>query len=263
MRNAWAIGLYSYSTPYPGGEGFKEFYDSVSRIFGLIGVNPTYFAADGDGYNGHLTKCGSQTHSKALRTEFSGVNAVSLVANPVESDEPGYDSYASASLGFVEESGETLLCFYMEEKFMRFGGESFERVLFSLAAMRYWDFGYALCQPVEKKPEFHVLGLDSGELCEEELKELTAWYASFPEERVRKLRDIYPYIVLNGAQLAARISSSQTVEDIAMLDGRTILTKIENTSLWLWKIKPDAVGDIRHKMAESGVLISCGPRAKL
>ena len=256
MPNSWAIGLYSYSAPHPEAQGFNRFYETVLTIFETAGITPTYFAAEGVGYNGDLTKFGGRTQAKALKTGFAGINVISLMANPVESDEPGYDNFASASLGHVEETGEILLCLAMEERLLGFGGDTFERVLLSLASLRSWDFGFALSQPIEKKPEFHVLGLDGGGLSQEERRKLNAWYASLPEERLRKIRDIYPYMLLNNAQLTTRISATQTVEDIAKSDSRTVLSRIDETSLWLWKIQQDAVSDIRAKMTDCGALIT-------
>ena len=97
MPNAWAIGLYSYTAPHPEALGFNRFYDSVLAVFQMAGITPTYFAAEGVGYRGNLTKYGGRTHAKALKEGFAGIHVMSLVANPAESDEPGYDNFASAS----------------------------------------------------------------------------------------------------------------------------------------------------------------------
>lgn len=256
MPNAWAIGLYNYSVLHPGAQGFKKFYDSALELFQQAGITPTYFAAEGVGYKGELTKFGGRTHAKALKTDFAGVHVMSLVANPAGSDEPGYDSFASASLGHVGESGETVLCLTMEERIQGFGSEAFERCLHSLTSLAPWDFGYALSQPIEKKPEFHVLGLDGGALTSEDRRRLNSWYASLPEERLSKIRDVYPYLILNNQQLTARISEAQTVEDIARSAPQSVLTQLEGTALWLWKIHPEAVGGLRDQLRCSGVLIT-------
>lgn len=256
MPNAWAIGLYSYSAPHPGAQGFNRFYDSVLAVFQAAGIAPTYFAAEGVGYRGDLTKYGGRTHAKALKTGFADIHVMSLVANPAESDEPGYDDFASASLAYVEETGETLLCLALEERLMAFGGDAFENVLQSLVCLNSWDFGYALSQPIEKKPEFHVLGLDGGVLSQEDRRRLNAWYAALPEERLRKLRDIYPYVVLNAAQLAAPVSGARVLEDVARSESLSTLTSLDGTPLWLWKIPPEAVSDLRDKLVGSGVLIT-------
>lgn len=256
MANSWAIGLYSYSCKHSGEHGFKSFYENTLAVFQQARITPTYFAVEGVGYKGDLTRFGGRSHAKALKTEFSGIDVISVVANPKESCEPGYDSFASASLGYTEATGETLLCLAMEERFLEFGGSDFESALVSLVCSGDWDFGYAFSQPIEKKPEFHVLGLDSGVLSQEERRMLNAWYASRPEERLCKIRDIYPYMILNKAQLKMRVSNTQTLEDIARLDLRTELRRISKAPLWLWKIRCDAIMDVREKLIDSGVLIT-------
>ncbi|MEC5398858.1 hypothetical protein [Uliginosibacterium sp. H1] len=256
MPNAWAIGLYSYSASHPGAEGFNRFYDSVLAVFQAAGITPTYFAAEGAGYRGNLTKYGGRTHAKALRTGFSDLHVMSLVANPAESDEPAYDSFASASLAYVKDTGETLLCLALEERLLEFGGSAFENVLQSLVCLNSWDFGYALSQPAEKKPEFHVLGLDGGVVSQEDSRRLNAWYAAPPKERLRKLRDIYPYLVLNAAQLAAPVSGDHVLENVARSESLSTLNSLDGTSLWLWKIPPEAVTNLRAKLVGSGVLIT-------
>lgn len=256
MPNSWALGLYSYSTPHPGTEGFSRFYDSVLTVFQAAGITPTYFAAEGVGYKGDLTKYGGRTHSKALKSRFADIHVMSLVANPEGSVEPGYDSFASASLGYVEETNETLLCLAMEERFTAFEGGAFEGILQALAALQPWDFGYALLQPAEKKPEFHVLGLDDGKLNKEEQRRLNAWYASVPGQRLRKLRDVYPYMLINDKQLGEKIAFPQSLDDVARSDAHSVLTRCDGSSLWLWKVQSEAIDSLREKLAACGALIT-------
>lgn len=256
VQRAFAIGLYSYSNPSPGRDGFRTFHDLVISIFRGVGVVPTYFAAEGVGCRGDLTTYGGKTHTKALKSNFEGIHVMSLVANPEGSGEPGYDSYASASLAYIKETGETLLCLAMEERYLEFGGEDFEKVLMSLVAMRSWDFGYALSLPIEKKPEFHVLGLDGGTLTPEELRQLNKWYGSPPDERLRKIRDIYPYNIINSTQLGTQISGSETLKDVISRNSNSSLRHLDGSRLWMWKVQPNALIDVRNKLAESGVLIT-------
>jgi hypothetical protein len=256
MQNAWAIGLYSYSSPNPSEIGFQKFYETVLTLFREVGIKPTYFAAEGTGYNGHLTKFGGRTHTKALKSGFSEIKVMSLVANPEGSEEPGYDCFASASLAYVEETSETLLCLMLEERLLGPGGVGVEDVLKSLVALYSWDFGYALSQPTEKKPEFHILGLDGGKISADDRRRLNAWYASTPEERLRKIRDIYPFIVLNKVQLSNRLLDSRSLEEFIRSDSGSELSRLAESSLWLWRIQPDAVSGARDILAASDILIT-------
>ena len=254
MQSSWAIGLYSYSAPRPVPAVFGCFHDAVVQIFHQNGITPTYFAADGPAYSGKYTKFGGLGHKRALESGFSGLHVLSLTSNPAGSDEPGYDSVATASLAYVEEIGESLLCLAMQNRSLTFGGKAFEEVLRLLVAIGTWDFGYALVQPIEKKPEFHVLGLDGGELTQGDRRRLNSWYASLPETRMRKLRDVYPYQLLNANQLAEPISAAQSLGDFALAATQTSLQHVEGARLSLWKIAPVALDEIRESLAGTGVL---------
>ena len=255
-EKVFAIGLYSYTTPAPGADGFKAFYDLVTSIFHRVGIAPTYFAAEGLGYKGDLTKIGGRVYTKALKSGFSDIHVMSLVANPEGSAEPGYDGFASASLSYVEEIGETLFCLAIEERFLKFGGDIFESILMSCIGLRHWDFGYALSQFIEQKPEFHVLGLDGGKLTAEDRKRLNKWYASLPEVRLQKIRDVYPVNVLNDTQLNAQVSASQTLEDIIRADSFSSLRRVGDGQLWLWEVQLGGLDDLRNMLATGNVLIT-------
>lgn len=255
-KNACALGLYSYSTPNPGADGFKRFYDLFMLIFENIGIKPTYFAADGVGFNGDLTKIGGKAHAKALKENFDGIHVLSLVANPDGSVEPGYDSFASVSLSYVKEMGETLLCFAIDEKYIEFGGKIFETIAKQLAEAMAWDYGFAISQPIEKKPEFHVLGLDGGNINKEERRRLNEWYASLPEDRVKKIRDVYALNFLNAVQLSARVSEGRTLKEFIIDDSDSTLEPLNDGKLWLWRLPEGGLEMVREKIRLSGILIS-------
>ena len=187
VEKAFAIGLYSYTKPAPGADGFNAFYDLMVSIFQRIGITPTYFAAEGEGYKGSLTKFGGKTHAKALKSGFAGIHMMAVVANPEGSAEPGYDSYVSASFSYIDAIDETLFCLAVEERFLEFAGDMFKSILMSCISLRHWDFGYALSQSIEKKPEFHVLGLDDGKLTVEERARLNKWYGSVTRSTAPKI----------------------------------------------------------------------------
>lgn len=255
-EKAFAVGLYSYTVPAPGADGFKAFYDLVTSIFQRIGVASTYFAAEGLGYKGDLARIGGRAHTKALKSGFSDIHVMSLVANPEGSTEPGYDSFASASLSYVEEIGETLFCLAIEERFLDFGGDTFKNILISCIGLQHWNFGYALSQFIEKKPEFHVLGLDGGKMTAEDRVRLNKWYASLPDARLQKIRDVYPVNVVNNMQLNAQVSPSQTLEDVIRNDSFSSLRRIGDLQLWLWEVQPSGLDDLRNKLATGSVLIT-------
>lgn len=254
-QNAWALGLYSYSAPHPGAEGFGKFYEQVLATYQELGIQPTYFAAEGPGYSGDLTRCGDPSQARLTQSGFAGVHGLSVAANPEGSKQPGYDAFATVGLSYVASVNETMLCMLMEERFAEFGGPQFEKILRSLVALRSWEFGHAVCQPIEKKPLFHVLGLDDGKLTPAEYKLLSAWYGSQPSDRVRKLRDVYPFYVVNDQQLNAPVGGGLTLRDFIKRDGRSSLQGLDASGLWLWRVDGDSLADIRARLTFSDVLI--------
>jgi hypothetical protein len=255
-KKTFAIGLYSYTAPTLGAVGFRAFYDLITAIFQRIGITPTYFAAAGLGYKGNLTKFGGKTHAKALKSDFADIHVLSLVANPEGSAEPGYDSFASGSLSYIEEGGETLFCLAIEERLLEFKGDVFMSILTDCIKLQHWDFGYAFSQAIEKKPEFHVMGLDGGALTDEDRRRLIKWYGAPPEVRLQKIRDIYPVNIINDAQLNLRVSVSQTLMDAIRADAYSSLRRVADQPLWLWEVQSGGLDNFRNKLENAGVLIT-------
>jgi hypothetical protein len=242
---ASAIGLYAYTSPPPGREVFKHFYEVTLAIFDQVGAKPTYIAAEGSGYTGDLTRFDGRVRAKLLKSEFGDVQTLSIVANPADSDAPAYDSFATASISHVPETGETLLSFVVAERFLGFGSSEFGAALRRLMLLYPWETGFAFVEEMRKKPEFHILGLDDGNLAPDEKKRLMRWYASSPAERVRKLRDVYPVNVLNASQVSAIGEGvSGTLE------------KLEGAGLWLWVTDPQTRENERVRLSQAGLLLS-------
>ena len=130
-----AIGLYKYFSGDIGAEDFRKFYEQSNSIFKNLGIQPTYFAVEGKGYRGDLKKYKGSVHSKVVKSGFSDINVMSIVANPEGSEAPGYDSYASISLGYVKELNELILSFCVDDRFLEFGSTIFENILEMLLSL--------------------------------------------------------------------------------------------------------------------------------
>jgi hypothetical protein len=254
MRNQVAIGLYSYESPRPTAEDFKQFYELAISAFKSVDIAPTYISLDGKGYTGKSTKLNGSAHQKAIKSGFVDIHYIGLQANPVDSDEPAYDSYASLGLSYLEPFNETLLVLAIEERFLQLGSNNFEGILASLIAVREWDFGYALSYANKSNPQFHVLGINDGNLSEDEYRSLCIWYAATPQERISKLRDIYPYNILSDKQLELKLSNGLTVREIILrYDGSQL--KALGKRLWLWKVAPEKLREYRDILKKLGGLI--------
>ncbi len=252
--SASAIGLYGYGRPHPGQELFKRFHSLVVDILKKYNIQPTYIGAEGKGYSGKFVKFGGRIHNKLLKTNFSGVTVLSISVNPVDSDDPGYDSFVSASLSFVDATQEILLCFVINEIFISLYSDDFDDTLKSLVDFYGWGFGYGFSEKISKQPEFHILSLDNGHLSPEEQNLLNVWYAVLPETRLKRLRDIYPYNILNQQQLAKEISDNFTFAEFIKKQTNSSLTQL-NHDLHLWKIFDKQTVEVYKKQLQGKIIL--------
>lgn len=255
-KSASALGLYKYNCDQPESGLFGHFYSTVISQFASCGITPTYVGAEGDGYSGKLTKIGSRTHDKLVKTNFADVTVLSVVANPTGSEEPSYDNFASASLSYVEVNRELLACIVINDSFIRIRSKEYDGLLRSHVDLCRWDFGYGFSSSVEKQPDFHILGLDNGKLSPEEYKSLSTWYAAPGEVRTALLRDVYPYNFLNDIQLDAQVSDGVTLRQFAQRQPGCSLTRLTDYGLHLWQVPDTEIARLKQILVGSPVLVS-------
>lgn len=255
-RTACAIGLYQYCCARPSSENYRQFYSSVLSFLDSIGVKPTYVGVDGNGYPDELKKISGPVNKKLLDTSFSGVDSLSLVANPEGSDSPAYDSFMSTSFGYVDSAQEVLLSFVVNESFIEFRSAKYDELLRSLIGLSRWGFGFGFSSIGEKQAEFHILGVDNGKLSPEEYKSLCAWYATPANVRKALLRDVYPYNLLNECQLNAQVSSGVTLRQFAQSQPGCSVTRMTDYGLHLWQVPDTEVSRLKEILTGSQVLIS-------
>lgn len=255
-ESASALGLYKYHCDLPESGLLERFYATVVSLLQSCGITLTYIGADGPGYTDQLTKFGGRAHKRMLKSRFAELTSLSVLANPPQSDSPAYDSFASASLGYVEPNGELLLCLAVNESFIRLHSSEYDGLLRSLVALYHWDFGYGFAARVEKQPDFHILGVDNGKLSAEEYRSLCTWYDANAEVRTAFLRDVYPYNILNDAQLNAQVSEGMSLRQFAQRQPSCSLTRLTDYGLHLWQVPDEEVARLRKALVGSPVLIS-------
>ncbi len=256
MTTASALSLQSYGHPAPEGAVFEKFSAIVLTFFERAGISPTYVGIEGKGYAGDYKKFGSRSHQKLVRSEFRGIRTLSIAANPEGSDEPSYDAFATASLGFIDSTKELLLCFVVNECFITFKSSTYDELWQSFLDLCSWDFGYGFSEEVEKQPEFHILGLDNGKLTPDEQTSLNAWYGALPDERLERLRGIYPYNFVSERQLANIVKDGLTLREFIELQPDVSLTQLMENGLSLWKIEESSISNVHAQLRESAALIS-------
>ena len=233
---ASALGLYEYGEPHPGNAIFGRFYSVATDLFQSLGIQPTFIGAEGEGYSGEFTKFGGRTQTKLLKSDFSGISVLSLAANPSTSDSPAYDSFAMISLSYVEADRELLLCLVVNEAFVKLRSEQWDAIVSTLAHFHHWDFGYGFSANAADQPELHILGMDNGRLSKEDQRLLNAWYAARADVRVRRLRDVYPYNLLNEQQLHQEIGTGVRLKNFIEQQPGCTLTRLTDDGLYQWKV---------------------------
>jgi hypothetical protein len=244
-RSASAIGLYEYGKPHPGNALFGKFYSVAIDLFQSFGIQPTFIGAEG--YSGKFTMFGGRTQTKLLKSDFSGISVLSLAANPSTSDSPAYDSFAMTSLSYVDADQELLLCLVVNEAFVKLRSERCDAMVSDLAHFHHWDFGYGFSANAADQPELHILGMDNGRLSKEDQELLNAWYTARADVRVGRLRDVYPYNLLNEQRLHQEVRAGVRLKDFIEQQPGCTLTRLMDDGLYQWKVSDDTILDQLRK----------------
>jgi len=252
---ACALGLYKYRCECPSSDLFVRFYSTIMRVLPTLGVQPSHIGVGGIGYPNELCRIGGPVEAKLRDSSFSAISSLSLVADAAGRDSPAYDAFMSTSCGYNETARELLLSFVINEAFMELDTTEFDALLGALVSLCRWDFGYGFSAGVENQPEFHICGIDSGKLSEDEYTELCAWYAAPADVRTTLLRDIYPYNLLNESQLDARVSQGVNVRLLAQTHIRSSLTRMTDYGLYLWRVPDSELAHLRQVLVGSPALI--------
>lgn len=251
-----ALALYKYGEAGLDGPRLAEFYAVFLEVFALAGLQATYIGIDGTGYQGRFTKVGGKSHKRLLESNFSDIDTLSLVVTPQGSTEPAYDSFAGISISFVRETGELLFYLVADEAFVAFASDLFESAMVRLATLHDWSFGYGFKAPASEKPDFYILGLDSGNLSDEQRRALIAWYGSSPEDRLKRIRNVYSRNLLGSSQLAQTLPNGQTLREFIERVLGSKLKKAGESGLVSWALDSDAaVLAARRQLQQAGLCI--------
>jgi hypothetical protein len=235
-----AIGLFAYHQDHPGALLYARFYSVVLKELARVGVEPTYFGCgDGSGYK----QFGGRAQKKVVDDNFQNIKGLSIAANPAGSNAPAYDSFFECAISFVNTSGfpqsvggMVYSFFVINESFLLFGSEGFERILRELVDLFPWDFGMGFSDMAERHPEFHIGSLSHDKLTAEEREGGQAWYSTPPEIRLQMLRSIYPYNILNEWQLGQKIQPGFSLRQFIENGSIGTLEALPGGRLWLWKV---------------------------
>lgn len=254
-QREWVIGLHDYhGIPKPQ-MVFAAFHELVIEELRQLGLDVTYVEIEGDGYVDKATKARGTAYRRVKDDGFAGITGLSLICNPPNSDAPAYDRFFSASLGITPHN-DNLLAFCLNDGILAIGSDGFRRILKRLANLYDWTTGYALIDLASKHPEFHVMGLDDGQLSADEYDRLTRWYTAKREDKVTRIRSIYPFNLLNHDQLQQRLSNGQTVRQFVESHDSSILIAEGYGNLALWVVSRSEVAAVRAIFDQSEAVIA-------
>jgi hypothetical protein len=192
-----------------------------------------------------------------VASNFEGIVGLSLLANPASSDAPAYDSFALASLGYIDVTHELLLCMVVNEAFVLIRSRAFDHLVDRLVRLGLWDFGYAYTDDSINSPELYVMAMDNGRLAKAEQNLLKAWYAAPPELRQARMRDIYPYNFVNNRQLEQEVEPATRLKTLITNDPASTFAPTACEGLYSWKIVDDRQVDVlRQRLRPTQVVIS-------
>lgn len=255
MPNGTAVAFFKYEDEAPTSDQLRRAYEYFDAKLRRLGAEPTYF-----GVGGYLKlkKYGGALHKRSLENNFAptkdGSLGFSIYCNPPGSDAPAYDYLALANYSYLPSQSEAVLTFYAEDRYINLPSPAFEDLLAEVAALQAWDFGHALSWPVEREPYMHLIGGKRRDGSEETRRQ-DKWYAAQEAERLVKIRDVYPYNVLNAQQLAYPLSEATTLRDFIARDPDSALRPL-TPGLELWTVEPEETERVRAALVGTGVLIT-------
>ncbi len=129
----------------------------------------------------------------------------------------------------------------MNECFLQFASEEFDRLLRELVGLHSWDCGICFTDLVVRRPQFHLAEFGHDQLTVSEIEAGHVWYNTPPEVRVKKLRSIYPYNIVNERQLShpvklGRLSHEMTLRELIENESIGTLEALPGGRLWLWRV---------------------------
>jgi hypothetical protein len=251
----WAVGLIGADSSKPSGAKLLASLVAAERTFDKVGLKVTHLAWGGDSSDaGKYYAVTSSKAKKMISSCFEGASSLSMISTPTGTKSPAYDHIALLTLSWNHKY-ETILCAVFSEHIAPFFGTAFKAVLSELINISNWSSGYGFTSGKRGRAEVHVLGGDSGDLTESESAALWEWYSTDVQDRRRRIRDVYPVLLLKDPLLNTRVGN------VSMLDFIQTCPK----STWfrlgdflVWRIPDDQVVMIRRTLSQAGILIATG-----
>lgn len=225
-------------------EEIVSFFSDYNTQFNFIGIT-------GNGYSGKYTR-----YKRGIKKIGGvGIEGVSLLYSE-DFDSPAFNWSIYISY-YIKNIGNKMSC-YIDSSFIK-RGSNFPRVLINkLSQMDSFKYGYLHEFPLEKGPEYYSAGvIMDGMYTQEEENQLGNWFRfriNSKEDKIKKMRDLYPYNLVNHHHLDYNIDNKYTFKELLFKNN----IEVENVSadLFGFALSQNQIGLIRDKIKNTGLLIS-------
>lgn len=256
MTKATAIGFFKQTTEMPLAEDMMRIYDEMLRVFSSIGLHPTHFAADDGVGRCTFKKFDGAFHKRVIENGAIGYQGLVLATAPEGSKEPGYDKFLDMHFSFSPVGERVSVSLVAHEPYLVCGDSKCDEIVSRLAEFWAWDYGFGIQREVGEDVGVYMVGGGSSRHSTEDARRGQLWYACYqPEERRKRVRDIFPYNMVGPEHLAHRLPDGRSLREFIESDADSELRPLAD-NLWLWKVKPDRTEAMRDKLRGTGIIIA-------
>lgn len=221
---------------------FSIWHNYAIKTLEKLNLAPTYIGVYGKGWSGKYTDV-KRTTSRLFTRKFAGVESITFVVAPSDSDAPAYDWNCYFMLFSKEDRGlELVICF--DEKYINFLSLDFQNIIKEISILLNVEYGTGYRRENIKGPSTYAMGAAEGIISNsDEAILITKWYKEGifrGKYQEGYLRDIYPYNVLNLKHLNIKIEGVILKNWIDANAQNGNLTQISK-DLWLWTVNQNEI----------------------
>jgi hypothetical protein len=241
----------------PSAQQWMSGYSLLDAELSRFGVVPEYEVLDSLSGLGKFKKRSTAQPRRLAPSECDGIDTLALAATPPGVSKPGWNWSSLGNLSYLDSYGRLSLSLMLDNEHCQLGSQAFEKSVSFLSSFANWDFGWAMARDKERGIELYLGGIGGGDGFTPEDRRLTSmWYEVYqPEERRKRVRDIFPYNMVGPEHLARRLPDGRDLRAFIETDADSELSSLTD-NLWLWKVKSDRTEAVREKLRGAGIIIA-------
>lgn len=245
------IVFYEFEEKEESIEGWLRYCMQWLQDHGLV---PTLAGVTGEGFGGKKNITFKNAFRRLEKGDFKNIKALSFSATRSRDE---YLDDGFLVVYFTLTHKRTFLI-YWDDKIVPFSRPYCHQLIKDLSCFLKPKYGYCFQRLFKHGPLWYPFGIGSGNISDQESRELSNWGLKYRKEEYCKtgdFRDIYPLNILSQPHLD-RMIDNQRLEDWILSDAqRGELEKLED-DLWSWWIPKENILSVRNALAPTGLLIS-------